>query len=414
MVFLSKKILIILTQKFPFESGEEFLASELKQAESFFDEIILLPTSVRDRTIIRKVGDKVQVVLVSNPQGAFQILFNFLKYFFKAISFIFSEWRKSDFSISAGKYLFYHVPYAIQIKSEVLNLFNDQDSFVCYSYWMDTNAFSLALCKMKNPKVKFQIRTHGGDLYDERNESGRICFRNVVYKSAELVAPISLHGKNYISEKYPEFSQKVIPHRLGVQDSGLGPLESNSTTFRVVSCSSIIPLKRLDKIFSVLSNYPNQIEWIHFGGSQNEIDVLKKSFQIYKDSKLKIIADGAIANQDLMIFYKENFVDLFINLSTTEGIPVSIMEAISFGIPVLSNAVGGIPEIVTPTTGWLVKVDAQIEEIRALLIKVHNSGSTRDPSFRKGVREFWSKEFNAQKNYLTFFDQLEKNQFTIH
>ena len=45
---------------------------------------------------------------------------------------------------------------------------------------------------------------------------------------------------------------------------------------------------------------------------------------------------------------------MFINLSSSEGIPVSIMEAQSFGIPVIATNVGGSGEIVVSETGVLV------------------------------------------------------------
>ena len=44
-------------------------------------------------------------------------------------------------------------------------------------------------------------------------------------------------------------------------------------------------------------------------------------------------------------------VDLFLTVSANEGIPVSIMEAQSFGIPVIATDVGGISEIVNNVNG---------------------------------------------------------------
>lgn len=55
-----------------------------------------------------------------------------------------------------------------------------------------------------------------------------------------------------------------------------------------------------------------------------------------------------------MFCYSEHPVDVFINLSTNEGVPVSIMEAISFDIPIVATDVGGTSEIVTDETGILV------------------------------------------------------------
>ena len=42
-----------------------------------------------------------------------------------------------------------------------------------------------------------------------------------------------------------------------------------------------------------------------------------------------------------------NLADSFILPSYVEGVPISILEAESYGVPILSTIVGGIPEIVT-------------------------------------------------------------------
>ncbi len=48
--------------------------------------------------------------------------------------------------------------------------------------------------------------------------------------------------------------------------------------------------------------------------------------------------------------------DVFCLPSSTEGIPVSIMEAMAIGVPVVATPVGGIPELVGESTGVLVPV----------------------------------------------------------
>lgn len=44
-------------------------------------------------------------------------------------------------------------------------------------------------------------------------------------------------------------------------------------------------------------------------------------------------------------------------MSDSEGIPVSIMEAMSFGIPVIARNVGGMSEIVNEENGLLLEND---------------------------------------------------------
>ena len=46
--------------------------------------------------------------------------------------------------------------------------------------------------------------------------------------------------------------------------------------------------------------------------------------------------------------------DLFVNCSTSEGVSLTILEAMAAALPVIVTAVGGTPEVVTPETGRLI------------------------------------------------------------
>ena len=75
---------------------------------------------------------------------------------------------------------------------------------------------------------------------------------------------------------------------------------------------------------------------------------------------------GAFSNREVFDFYKSHPVDFLINVSNNEGIPVSIMEAHSFSIPVVATNVGGTSEIVNEENGILLPADPDTGELANL------------------------------------------------
>ena len=113
-------------------------------------------------------------------------------------------------------------------------------------------------------------------------------------------------------------------------------------------------------------------------------------------SNIKFEFKGFVPNLEVLEYYGNNSIDLFINVSESEGIPVSIMEAISYGIPILATDVGGTSEIVTPQTGILIPKDFKPKGSALIINKLINKEIIFS---RKEIRLFWEKHYNAKKNY---------------
>ena len=142
----------------------------------------------------------------------------------------------------------------------------------------------------------------------------------------------------------------------------------------------------------------------HVLGDGPELEVLKKKCKELP-ANISVKFYGNLSPNEVNNFYKTVPVNLFVSLSSSEGLPVSMMEAISFGIPMLCTNVGGCSEICNENTGLLINKEFDFKETAQLILQFKNSHKNT-LVFRKGVKEFWDLNFNAAKNYKMFSSQI--------
>jgi glycosyltransferase involved in cell wall biosynthesis len=111
---------------------------------------------------------------------------------------------------------------------------------------------------------------------------------------------------------------------------------------------------------------------------------------------------GWVDNPAVRAFYSAHAVSAFLSLSVSEGIPVSMMEAQSFGVPIVALAVGGIPELVTSRTGSLLPDGASPIAVAAVLRDVLDRGQFAPAQIRRAFAE----RYEARQAYGTFADSL--------
>lgn len=400
---MANKKLVLLTQYFPYKGPVEFLDDEILILSKKYDLVKI--------GCIRPQSSQLGYVLPPNvevsplkPQGKVGLLKNIS--FFKILRIIRLMLNESNpLNLKFVLNRLHTLLRAFAISEFIMRMNVDFKNTTFYSFWMNDNALALSLLKTDNKIDKFVLRTHGYDLYDVRNIYGAIPFRKFVYQQANLILPISNHGVNYLKTKFSNYSAKYKLSCLGVPSYGLNPYASE-TIIRIVSCSRLIPLKRVEKIIKVISLLTSKktVEWIHFGGGElaSQIDKLARE---KLSGKASYTLMGQTPKVEILNYYKTNQVDFFINLSEHEGLPVSMMEAQSFGIPIVANDVGGVNEIVNDQTGILFKKNENCKKIanaisESLLLERNNK-------LRQKSRHFWKENFNSEKNYTEFVEIIE-------
>jgi colanic acid/amylovoran biosynthesis glycosyltransferase len=110
---------------------------------------------------------------------------------------------------------------------------------------------------------------------------------------------------------------------------------------------------------------------------------------------------GNVPHLDLLEIYRRGEVDVVVLPSVDlgsgvhEGIPVSLMEAMSFGIPVVSTTTGGIPELLEGGAGLLVPPCHPVALADAIAALADDPVRARETG-RRG-RERVEQEFSAER-----------------
>ena len=289
---------------------------------------------------------------------------------------------------------------------------NEENEYVLYSYRFEYQPYVAVLLKklLKN-KITIVSRAHGYDLYENRHPNNYIPLRETILKYVDNVYPCSEYGTQYLKHLYPLYNEKIAARFLGTKDYGLSnySVRNKREVFKIVSCSNVIPIKRLDLIVQALSHIQEyRIIWTHYGDGYL-LDSIKQMSKQLLPKNITAEFMGNVDNEELMNSYLRNEYHIFINVSSTEGIPVSIMEANSFGIPCLATNVGGTPElIVSGKNGELLNAGVDPISLSKEITRFYEMPDEEYMQYRKESRKMWNYKFNAEQNYQEFVQELVK------
>lgn len=252
-----------------------------------------------------------------------------------------------------------------------------------FFFWGVGAANMIPFLKLGNCYVV--VGFHGFDLYEERRHTRNFPFRRQVVQRADVLSPCSQHGADYLGARYPEQTRKIIVKRIGVGDCGVGE-PSSGDVLQLASCAMVSPVKRLDLIVEAISKCKVPIKWTHIGGGTDLAKLKEYAKEKLARTTVEFEFTGFLRADDVRRFYVTNPIDLFISLSASEGVPVSIMEAMSAGVPVLATDVGGVKEIVDDSVGYLVEAEISSETVAKLIDGFHGLSMSIRQEIRNRAR----------------------------
>ena len=422
-----KNCLIMLTADYPFTVGEPFLESEMPYHSGNYDKIIILTLEkAPGAELTRKLPDNAEAFNIStvNPK-----LSRALSAAEGLVSSVFhkTELPESDKQRIGGSFV--KRAFTEYFEKRAFNKFKDckkildkidfslYDTVTVYSYWFfvtcRVGVYVKDYIKKRGVRSFLVSRAHGYDTYESANSLNYLPCRELLASNADRVFPCSADGYEHFKALLPSFADKFKTAYLGTSDNGTG---SFSNTFLILTCSRTVPLKRLDKLIDALALLKDsnaELYWTHIGDGSEQEKI--KAFAKEKLEFMNFEFLGQMSNKEVYSYYKNHPVNLFVNISSTEGLPVSIMEASSFGTPVLATDVGGTREIVIDGyNGFIINPDFETKELAEKISEFYYMPPEKYLQMRKNSRAHWEQNFNSDKNYTAFSDELAALAQTVN
>ena len=263
------------------------------------------------------------------------------------------------------------------------------------SYWRGGATLALARWARAVPGRVALTRVHRFDLYDEAFSPPFQPWTSV-YGELHATVVIAEHGRRYLLQRGVP-AACVHLARLGTPPMP-SARASDDGAWRVLSVSFLRPEKRVPLLATALVRLARQrpgqrIAWTHLGDGPDR--ALVQAALAKAPANLVVSLRGAVTPAQVREHYALQPVDVFVQASGSEGLPVAVMEALAAGVPVLATDVGGTAEAVDAEVGALLPAALEPDVLAgALAALLGNPGglATR----RVAAQRRWAERFDSR------------------
>ena len=243
---------------------------------------------------------------------------------------------------------------------------------------------------------EFQVKNYGFSISIQKK------VRSFSIKKSDIVVTPSQHLKNFILNLGFKNKIEIINNGVFIPEENTNIFTNDQINITIVS--RLVSHKNIKKIIRAISDLNDPLIYLNIIGDGPELNQLQK-ISLESNNKDNTIFHGKLNRDDINhIFLKS---DIYIQASNYEGLPHSLLEAMSYGIPVLCTPVGECKEILgNEDRGYILDLPVSKNNIKS---KISEIIGEKNIANKKGER---GKDFITKKYNLTNSLNLYKNLFT--
>lgn len=245
---------------------------------------------------------------------------------------------------------------------------------------------------------------HAGDFdhyYERQSEFGKRFIVAGLRRSHKLIA-VSQASAQRLRELLPDENIVMIPNGIRMQD--FAPQTHERDAFvRVLFVGGMGKLKGerdLLRALQVSAERAPQLRVSLLGHGAETVAALCDECGL----RARIEHLGPVPHAARAQFFRQ--ADIFVLPSYGEGMPMSVLEALAAGLPVIATNVGGIPELITHCAEGFLFAPGNVSELAEHIVTLANDASLRAQMGRTALTK--AQQFDEQHVMQRLFAELHK------
>lgn len=402
----SKMKIVYITAKIPWGGGETFVLEEMLELKRQGINLLIIPRNPPKEIFHKDTKGLLKNAFwlpLINLKIIFVFLYSFLikKSLWKILSVFLKESRNYRIFIK-NLAVFPKAVFIAKIieKAEIQHI---------HAHWGSTTS-TMAFIVSQITGIPWSFTLHRWDIAENNLLKEKL-------KSTKFARIISEHGKNellgIIGKSYED---KIKVLYMGVKIPEIIPIlnrKQNFSEFKIAVPANLVEKKGhkylIEAFSSLLKEGVRNFQCFFYGeGSlRNQLENLINE----RGLKDYIKMPGIFPHEELIKMYENKDIDLVVLPSIItekgelEGIPVALMEAMAYCIPVISTNTGGIPELLSNGVGIMVE-EKNSQQLALAIKKLIENENIRKKIGRQGYKRV-CKEFNIQKNIEKLLELFE-------
>ena len=243
---------------------------------------------------------------------------------------------------------------------------------------------------------EFQVKNYGFSISFQKK------VRSFSIKKSDIVVTPSQHLKNFILNLGFKNKIEIINNGVFIPEENTNIFTNDQINITIVS--RLVSHKNIEKIIKAISDLNSPLINLNIIGDGPELNQLQK-ISLESNNKDNIIFHGKLNRDEIDHIFLNS--DIYIQASNYEGLPHSLLEAMSYGIPVLCTPVGECKEILgNEDRGYILDLPVSKNNIKSKISEIIGEKNIANKKGESG------KDLINEKYNLTNSLNLYKNLFT--